>query len=523
MTPPVAEPALSTPRRRLKKRWLVLALFVALPLIAGWLIFRDPPLAVMHLPDGRTFTIHKLTYGKEHHYRSEPALTQVETWMNQWLARVGRQIAVSFSGGGGFGNSSESVCLWHSFDWTSKTPETTPSHLVLTDSHGWRTAIDMTYLPTTPRPVFVPGQPFTPAWLTGPLVSPSPRLQVQLFNAQRAELASTHIPYDVPQNLRQVWTAQSLPATESDGNFSVTLKGVHASWPKRENLVQTTNQVLDICDTLDVTLDCVVSVDGAISSDWSVMTSGVPFNEMITAGAAIQSPQGWFSPLSFCAVSPYESLWKIYLPFICHNPDKVPATNRASLGRTKFDQTQPMETTPHEAVSAGEAKVQFLGVGRAGSFNYEGAGEALFAFPGVLQVEWASRRQMQGTFQLAEMNQGGVYGIMAYARPAIQGRPPREHQRPMTVTAKFTAPRPHVAISVDKSGDRFPYLIVKDENGRLLEGELFNLQGLLVWLAKEAYDDVHEVDVTLLLQKPREFTFVVPPPAVPPRPAKPSR
>ena len=75
-----------------------------------------------------------------------------------------------------------------------------------------------------------------------------------------------------------------------------------------------------------------------------------------------------------------------------------------------------------------------------------------------------------------------------------------------------------MVISVDKSGDRFPYLIVKDENGRLLEGELFNFQGLLVWLAREAYDDVQEVDVTLLLQKPREFTFVVPPPAVPPRP-----
>ena len=75
-----------------------------------------------------------------------------------------------------------------------------------------------------------------------------------------------------------------------------------------------------------------------------------------------------------------------------------------------------------------------------------------------------------------------------------------------------------MVISVDKSGDRFPYLIVKDENGRLLEGELFNFQGLLVWLAKEAYDDVQEADVTLLLQKPRDFTFVVPPPAVPPRP-----
>ena len=349
-TPPVAEPAASPPRRRLRKRWIVLALFVALPLLGGWLIFREQPLAVMRLPDGRTFTIHKLTYGIEHDYRPQgAALTPVELWLNQWLARVGRRIEVSYSGGRFNTGGSESVALWHSFDWSKKTPETTPSHVVLTDSHGWRTAFDTTHLQTTLRPVFVPGQPYTPAWISGSLVSPSPTLQVQLFNAEGKELAATQVPYDVPKSLRQMWTAQSLPVTESDGNISVTLKGLHASWPKSQTDKPT------ISDMLAITFDYAVTVDGADSPSWSFMAGGVPFFEMTTAGAAVQSPQGWYSPINYCTVSPYESLWKVHLPLICQNPDEVPAAGRVSLGRTKFEKTQPKESTAHEVVPAGEA------------------------------------------------------------------------------------------------------------------------------------------------------------------------
>ena len=508
---PLAEPAASPPRRRLRKRWIVLALFVALPLLGSWLIFREQPLAVMRLPDGRTFTIHKLTYGIEHRYRTDgAALTPVELWLNRWLARIGRQIQASFSGGGFNTGGNESVALWHSFDWAKKAPETTPSHIVLTDSHGWRTALDTTHLQTTPQPVSVPGQPYTPAWISGSLVSPSPTLQVQLLNAQGKELAATQVPYDVPKSLRQMWKAQSLPVTESDGNFSVTLKGLHASWTKLETDKPT------ISDMLAITFDYAVTVDGTDSPSWGVMTGGVPYFEMTTAGATVQSPQGWNSPINFCTVSPYEALWKLRLPLICQNPDEVPTTGRVSLGRTKFDKTQPTETMAQEAIPAGEAKVQLLGVGRAGSFNYEGAGEAQYQIPSAFPIDWATRKQLQGTFQMTTAHTGNYtisYGVSP--PPGSRVRPP---QLPMTVTLKFTAPRPHVVISVDKSSDRFPYLIVKDENGRLLEGELFNFQGLLVWLAKEAYDDVQEADVTLLLQKPRDFTFVVPPPAVPPRP-----
>ena len=158
---------------------------------------------------------------------------------------------------------------------------------------------------------------------------------------------------------------------------------------------------------------------------------------------------------------------------------------------------------------------RLLGAARAGAFSYEGEGEGNFPMPGPQPIEWWTGNSLKGTFQTTLVNPSGGFSYAVNMTPGIIARAP---QLPATVSLKFTAPRPHVLISLTDSGERFPHVIVKDESGRLLEGELFNAQGLLVWLAKEAYDDVEQVDVTLLLQKPRVFTFVVPPPKMPPRP-----
>lgn len=168
-----------------------------------------------------------------------------------------------------------------------------------------------------------------------------------------------------------------------------------------------------------------------------------------------------------------------------------------------------------DAVTVGKSTVQFLGAGRVGSFEYEGAGEGVCPIMTAIPIEELTQNRLKGTFQ-SSVGNGGGYAIYS-SSIGMPGQFVRQPQIPMAISIQFAAPRPHVVISLEGSGDRYPFLIVKDENGRLLDGELFNAQGLLIWLAKQDYDDVQQVDVTLLLQKPRIFTFVVPPPPVPPR------
>ena len=350
-----------------------------------------------------------------------------------------------------------------------------------------------------------------PQWAALELPAPSPELLVELLNAQGEQLASVRLPYDVPNDLQQKWTAQSLPATETDGNVSVTLKALHANWMKGEPGTPT------VSDALVVSPEYNVAVDGIDSPSWSLMTEGIPFFENYDTsqiGAAVLSPHGTSAALTHCTMSPHESLWKLHLPIICRNPDEVLASDRAGLGRIAFNSKPSTVAEAPTVVAVGKSDARLLGAGRAGSFVYEGAGEANTVMPAQPIENW-TRNQLKGTFQTTHAT--GNYSVSTVSR-AMPNQIVRQPQIPMTVGLKFTAPRPHVLVSLDASGDRFPSVIVKDENGRPLEGELFNAQGLLIWLAKVAYDEVHEVDVTLLLQKPRVFTFVVPPPTVPARP-----
>ena len=505
----------SPPRRRLRKRWIILATLCALVVTSVWLILRDEPLAVMKLPDGRTFTIHKLTYGREHSYHAPPAaLTPVEVWLNRQLTRFGRQISQSSSGGQFLtGGNTTSVAVWHSFDWSKPANESTPKWMVVTDENGWRTAVSTQHLQSAPPPATIAGQPSVPHWLSCGMPSASRSLQVELLDAKNNVLTSTRIAYDVPKTLLESWASPppSLPVTEADGNLTATITALHATWSSWPAASQY--------DLLNVVPELVVEVDGKPSISWAPMTQGVPFFEYwnnTPIVATIRSPYGNGSPMAQCGVSPYESAWKLHLPVICHNPDEVAASDRVHLGQIQFATKQPNIGDAREATAIGKSMARLLGAARAGVFSYEGEGEGNFPIPAPQPIEWWTGNSLKGTFQTTSVNVGG-YSSYSYAS-AAPGKIVRSPQQPLTVQLKFTAPRPHVLISLTETGERFPLVIVKDANGRVLEGELFNAQGLLVWLAKEAYDDVEQVDVTLLLQKPRVFTFVVPPPKMPPRP-----
>lgn len=505
----------SPPRRRLRKRWIILATLLALVGTSVWWILRDEPLAVMKLPDGRTFTIHKLTYGKEHSFHPQPAaLTPVEVWLNRQLARFGRQINASQRAGRfTSGRDSTSVAVWHSFDWSKPATASTPQSVVLTDTHGWHTWVRTHQLQSVPPPAAIAGQPNVPRWLSCGMPTTSPSLQMSLLNARGDILSSTQIPYAIPKTLLESWASSTptLPVTETSGNAVATITALHAAWSKWAMASHD--------DVLTVIPELVVTVDGKTSSSWAPMTEGVPYYEYWQAAssivASVRSPHGNESPMAQCRVSPHESAWKLHLPLTCRNPDEVLVSDRASLGPMKFTSKQPSVGDAPEATAIGRSMARLLGAARAGAFDYEGAGEGTTSMAKPEPLEGWTGNSLKGTLQTTRLKTSSSFSYGMTKKPGMIVRAP---QQPMTVSLKFTAPRPHVLISLTETGERFPYVIVKDENGRVLEGELFNAQGLLVWLAKEANDDVELVDVTLLLQKPRVFTFVVPPPKIPPRP-----
>ncbi len=501
------------PRRRLRKRWIFVAAIFGFLWLAGWLVFRERSLAVLRLPNGQRFTVHKLTYGTDHCYWGTPTpLTAVENWANSWLSRIGRQID-AMNPTGTFRTEVPTLVLWHTFDWKQKDSNSMPHWYVLTDQNGWRTAISTNWLLNTPPSAPAgPGQPVTPQWSSSVLPSPSPFLQFDLLNAQGDRLGGSRLKYEVPLSLIQSWNIQTFPATEKVGNMTVTLNGLHAEWAERD----ATKPVVD--DVIKVTPDFTVTVDGTATTRWQPFTEGAPFLDYPwkptnPANGTIESVLGTRARFHHCTVSPYDKAWKVYLPLICKNPDDFGAPDRVTIEGVSFENGLPSDPNGTAPVKIGGSTVKFLGAGRAGSFEYEGLGEAVYPIPGVQKLEDWSVHRLEGTFQLAQVPDplGNVPNSFSL------GPGGNRTQYPMTVNLKFTAPRPHFVISLTESGDRFPFVIAKDDNGQEIEGELINVQGLLIWLAKKPCDEIQSVNVTLLLQVPRHFTFVVPPPAVPTR------
>ena len=299
-------------------------------------------------------------------------------------------------------------------------------------------------------------------------------------------------------------------------------------------------------DVLTVTTESEVVIDGINSPGWKPMTEGVPLCAVLDGSqifASVQSPYGDSAPISNCSVSPFEPLWKLNLPFICTNPEIVPAADRGSLGRISLrsgklivqattsllpsrklqedlseiqgdESSAPQELHTPSAVGAaetpaamtiGRSTARILGAGRAGSFEYEETGETNVQWVPAEPLEHWTNNRLTGTFHLTFPNRAFSWG-----GPGTMRQP----SFPATVSLKFRASRPHVAILLTDAGDRFPMVLINDSSGKPLEGELFNIEGILIWLAKEADDEIQEVEVTLLLQKPRVFSFVVPPPKV---------
>ena len=515
-TPATVDQSRSPAPRTSPKRWFLLATLSGFSLFAFWLVFRDRSLAVIALPDGQRFVIHKLTFGKDHEYWGKSVgLTSAEIWANQWLARIGRQISPTFSSGGQHLTTTPTVALWHSFDWTKKDSLSTPYWVVLSDQHGWRTSIDTRYLRTAAPPApRSPGQPTVPQAISFQIPSASSKLQLEFLNSDGDRLAMTQIPGESPKELAQVWTVQPFPVTEKNDSMNVTLTGLSADW---SDPADTTPK---FADALTITPQFVTTIDGFTSTSWVPLTEGVPFFETFFGQsptvATIESPMGASAGLTRCTVSPYESAWKLHLALVCRNPEEFAASERFHLAGVSFESGLPAVPEASAAVTVGGSILQFLGAGRAGSFEYEGAGESNHELP-ILPLQDLTANRLQGTLLCTDTRRSMGHGTLSYTSFGMNTRP---LQYPMTVQLKFTAPRPHIVLSLTNSGERYPVVLVHDESGQIVDGELFNAQGLLVWLARRPCDDLEKINVTVLMQKPRQFTFIVPPPKVPTRPSR---
>ncbi|WP_397568732.1 hypothetical protein [Schlesneria sp. T3-172] len=502
-------------RRRWRKR-IFLIVGCGCLLLLGREMMWERPLAIIRLPEGSQFTIHKTTVGKEHSYYKAPwGLTSAEIWANKWLTRVNRQIAVS-NRNIVSRTTLPMILFWHTFDWSRQVSEATPFWMILTDERGWRTAGDLTHmhgssgrLPAGFRPLDLP-----PCFAVE-MPSSSGTLKVDLLNSNKSTLGSSQIFYTVPKDRLQSWSPRQLPAKEQDGNMTVELFRVKAEWPDQE----FTNSWPG--DALKVDPEYTVTVDGRVSNDWIPYTGGAPLLESVLvvsqAEAYVESNIGVVAPLQHCTISPFNETWRLGLSLICRNPATLASADVVEIpgisfnGKSSTSSDSRIELTETDGDST--LVVKLMGAGRAGSYSYQGPGEAPFPFTLPWKLKHMTKGALEGTFLVAPA------GPQSFAAGGTLNNGPvsRPLQSPVKVSLNLTLPRPHFVLSVTGAGDRFPYIIVKDPRGQELDGELHNAQGLLIWLAKRPCDEIDRVNATLLLQVPRLFTFDIAPPAPPPR------
>ena len=501
------------PQRGLRKRWITLLVICVCLVSLGIWLFQESSVAVVKLPDGRTFNIHKTTLGKQHAYhKASTGLTSAEIWVNKWLVRVGREIIAS-SRNVAFLSTSPTICFWHSFSWSDKESESAPHWIVLTDERGWKVANKLSYMYGQPNPLpAAPGSPVVPRFFTMQMPASSSMIKIELLNSRGHNLGSTQIPYSIPMEQLQNVNLRPLPITSENGNMSVTLVDVKAEWSKPDKARPWFG------DILSVNPQYVVTIDGNISEDWIPFSTGVPFLESYSGTqpvvASIESPSGVTAPLDRCTVSPFESVWRLHLSLICRDPSQATSAQVVTFTGISFEGGIASNPALTHLPSNSEAKVKFLGAGRAGSYLYEGAGEGGFPILEPLPLADLTGERLEGIFKSAYGIPMAGFNVGFMSPNGATVRPP---QQPLAVHLDLTAVRPHLVISVIDSGDRYPYVVVKDQKGQVLQGELYNAQGLLIWLAKFPYTDIETVDAEVLLQTPRYFSFDVMPPAVPPR------
>lgn len=477
-------------------------------------MFRDQPLAVIKMADGRPFTIHKITHGKHHYYFRDPSkLTPVEKWVNPLISRfISRQIPFSpvFDG---FATATPTMAIWHTFDWKLTEPDSTPVRIVVTDAGGWRTEINTSDMrDTEPSKPTLKGERVAPQWISFEIPSESSELKMEFFDSNGECVGAGKISAPVPKSLLQKWELQQFPASSTSDNFRVTLKGLAAKWTS----CNTAPPYAFSGDVLDVTPELVVEIDGAESKSWIPMTEGATnFDDRFNGGlnvASIESLCGVMCEMSLCTVSPFTSAWKVRLPFICCRPEEVIESEKIPLTATSFDPDEnPLDHSTDSFV--GQSKVRFLGTGREGVYEYKTVGEGRWEMTLNLPVDYLTGNRLQGSFHSARSDR--MPGVMTPG--IVTGSGSLFPKYPLSIQAALVIPRPFVALSIVNTDDRFPLVIVNDQNGRRLDGDLINLQGLLIWVAKTDCEDVRKIDAFLILQKPRQFTFVVPPPPIPPR------
>ncbi|HEY0984984.1 MULTISPECIES: hypothetical protein [unclassified Schlesneria] len=500
--------------RRFWKRWILLVAMGGLLLWFGMWPSSEAIIGKVDLPDGKAFRIHKLTVGTLHSYNSTAAsgLTSLEVRLNGWLARIGREILPVNQRGVTVHSQSTTVCVWHEFDWAADDSDATPAWAILSDQYGWRTSANLSgfeYLRNQAETASVSSHPRVEPYrfaMEAPVTGP--QVKLELLNSTGRTLGSTSLAYSVPAEFYEPRTTRVLPAVAEDVDLTVTLVGLKADWSGDES-------DLWFGDSLTVTPEIVVKVNGVESRDWTYVTtklsaleSGYARGQLV---ASVESVLGGVAPLDSCTISPYQTAWKLHLPLVCRNPEKDNSAYVQVFSDISIEGGIAAIAESTAPPPAGSPSLKLLGAGRDGSFVYAAESEAITAYPNTVPLSLLTRNRLDGTIQSTFVPRApGTVSAWSSLNP-------------VTVNLNLTTQCPHLVMSVTDMGVRSPCVMIKSRNGQELEGDLYHIQGLLIWVAKLPYPEIDRIDATVVLQDARYFTFEVAPPAVPPRPQRQGR
>lgn len=315
-TPTSPLPETATPERT-RRRW-PFALVAAVVLFGGWIAFlvivgnRDTALAQATLPDGTILRLEQVTFGPKQKW----VLQRPSPWYVNLLGRSRPEMSAFAE----FGEIYPQCGVW----LTRRDPTTHEpldldwlSHCTATDADGWESTSGLAgrchwlkppglsaYQDTIYR-YTAPFEPLPPGNYREIVVGASVpllrardgRFPLKVYNKQGEVVATFDAPYPAESPQQQEWTPVKFPATQTDGDLTVTLERI--DWTLQPADAGVREQLLPTWK-----LSPIVKFHwrGEPSDDWRFVSERI---------MAVEDGLGNSSYLEKCRLTPHVPAWKL--------------------------------------------------------------------------------------------------------------------------------------------------------------------------------------------------------------------
>jgi hypothetical protein len=270
-----------------------------------------------------------------------------------------------------------------------------------------------------------------------------------------------------------VWTPETLPATASDGDVNVTLKGLIATKAERQ-------------------VDSIKSPTLSLYADFQITQAGQPAPYWTRQNMTISDAVGNESPMWDCQLCPSESAWKLKLRLFRNEFASFDSSEQWSVSNIEVPAAGMIKEL-NETDMRQQLRISLLSIAGPGRTTHYGLTQPTDGSWGYVGSFSVGEKQLQ--CEINTVSQGGAAST--------------------TVQCELF----HLAAQVTDLSDEYyaPDLLAVDDQGRKINVQptIRHASGTFFWFM-EIPSDARTLDLTFLVQKGRLFEFIVKPPNVEP-------